>query len=100
MNKKQGTAVSHPQQIKALSGADYTREETYCATRLPVTLASTIVPDAYRSDEFHQVERERIWSGGWVCVGYTSRPGGRPGLAGGPETGEARGEADDWEPAT
>ncbi|MBL9213846.1 MAG: aromatic ring-hydroxylating dioxygenase subunit alpha [Opitutaceae bacterium] len=63
----------HPQRPRELSSADYTSEETYRATRLPVTLASTIIPDAYRSAEFHHLEQERIWSGGWVCVGYVSQ---------------------------
>ena len=29
-----------------LPAVDYTREETYKATRLPVDLASTLIPDA------------------------------------------------------
>lgn len=68
----------HPQRPERLTAEDFTREDTYRATRLPVTLASTIVPDAYRSEEFHRIERERVWAGGWVCVGYTSQAA-RPG---------------------
>lgn len=52
---------------------DYRREETYRQTRLPVELASTLIPDAYRSPEFHQVEQERLFGTSWVCVGYTSQ---------------------------
>lgn len=63
----------HPQKIRPHTREDYTRESTYAATRAPVTLASTIIPDAYRSREFHDVEQERVWSGGWVCVGYASQ---------------------------
>jgi len=70
---KNGSQPVHPQQTRALSAQDFTREETYRATRLPVTHASTIVPDAYRSDEFSRIEQQRIWAGGWVCVGYTSQ---------------------------
>ena len=55
------------------TAADFTKEDTYKATRLPVNLASTIVPDAYRSSEFYEIERQRVWAGGWVCVGYTSQ---------------------------
>jgi choline monooxygenase len=51
--------------------ADYAREETYRATRLPVELASTLIPDAYRSPRFYEQEQDRVWAGGWVCVGYT-----------------------------
>src|SRR6185503_7359185 len=68
-----GSKITHPQQIRKLTSEDYTREETYKATRLPVTLASTIIPDAYRSEEFYRIEQQRIWAGGWVCVGYTSQ---------------------------
>lgn len=51
----------------------YTREETYRATRLPVEEATTLIPDAYRSPEFYAVEQQRVWSAGWVVVGYTSQ---------------------------
>ena len=58
--------------------SSYTLEETYRATRPPVDRALTLNPDAYRSPEFYAVEQERVFSKGWVCVGYTSqveRPG-------------------------
>jgi choline monooxygenase len=58
-----GTARAH----------DYTREETYRNTRAPVELASTLIPDAYRTAAFYEVEQERVFSRGWVCVGYTSQ---------------------------
>jgi choline monooxygenase len=48
---------------------DYTREETYAATRRPVDLAETLTPDAYRSEAFFAVERERIFATSWVAVG-------------------------------
>jgi choline monooxygenase len=34
---------------------DYTREETYRHTRVPVDLAVTLIPDAYTSREFFDV---------------------------------------------
>ena len=71
--KRKVSQLQHPQQPATLTAADYTREQTYQATRRPVTLASTIIPDAYRSEEFHRIEQERIWADGWVCVGYTSQ---------------------------
>jgi choline monooxygenase len=52
---------------------DYLREETYRATRLPVDHASTLIPEAYRCPQFYAAEQERVWSRGWVCVGYTSQ---------------------------
>ncbi len=71
--KKNGSHTTHVQPVRALTAADYTCEETYKATRLPVSRASTIIPDAYRSEEFYKVEQDRIFSKGWVCVGYTSQ---------------------------
>ena len=51
---------------------DYTAPETYAPLRRDVEQALTIHPDAYRSDEFHRIELERVWSRSWVCVGYAS----------------------------
>lgn len=49
----------------------YAREETYAATRLPVDQASTLIPDAYVSAEFHAFERDRIFARSWVPVCVT-----------------------------
>ena len=49
----------------------FTRAETYAATRLPVELASTLIPDAYVSEEFHALERERVFARSWVPVCVT-----------------------------
>jgi choline monooxygenase len=49
----------------------FTEAETYAATRLPVELASTLIPDAYTSPEFHALERERIFAHAWVPVCVT-----------------------------
>jgi choline monooxygenase len=46
----------------------FLREETYAATRLPVDLASTLIPDAYVSDEFHALELETIFGRSWIPV--------------------------------
>lgn len=56
-----------------LAAVDYTAEETYRATRLPVDLASTLNPDTYRTQGYYELEQQRVWAGGWVCVGYTSQ---------------------------
>ena len=53
--------------------ADYTREETYRHTRPPVEWASTLVPEAYHSREFHALEQERVFASSWVTVGCTSQ---------------------------
>jgi len=71
----QAAPHSFARPTRILSAEDYTREETYRATRLPVNLASTIIPDAYRSQRFYEVEQDRLWSKSWVCVGYASQVG-------------------------
>lgn len=57
----------------SLAAADFVIEETYASTRLPVERATTLIPDAYRSQAFHDIERERVWAGGWVVACYTSQ---------------------------
>ncbi len=47
------------------------QESTYRATRLPVDLASTLIPDAYTSAEFHALEQERVFGTAWVPVCVT-----------------------------
>lgn len=68
-----GTTRTDRQPLRQVSPGDYTREETYHGTRLPVELATTLIPDAYRAPEFLALEHERIFTQGWVCVGYTSQ---------------------------
>jgi choline monooxygenase len=46
----------------------FTDPQTYAATRLPVNEASTLIPDAYTSEEFHALERELIFARAWVPV--------------------------------
>jgi choline monooxygenase len=49
----------------------FTREETYAATRLPVDLASTLIPDAYTSPEFFVLELDAVFGRSWVPVCVT-----------------------------
>ena len=53
---------------RPLSREALSREETYAATRLPVDRASTLVPDAYTSPDFHALERERVFERSWIPV--------------------------------
>ena len=62
-----------PYRPHRFSAADYTREETYRLTRPPVERASSLVPEAYHSPEFHALEQERVFAGSWVTVGCTSQ---------------------------
>src|SRR5262245_12971580 len=59
--------------LRVAGASDYTCEETYQATRRPLELASTLIPDCYREIDFHDIERERVFAAGWVCVGYTAQ---------------------------
>jgi choline monooxygenase len=52
---------------------DYTNEETYKHTRASVDLAVTLIPDAYSSREFFEIEREKVFASSWVVVGFTSQ---------------------------
>lgn len=57
---------------------DYRSEAIYKETRLPVEYASTLIPDAYRSPEFFDQEREEVFGRGWVAVaarGELNEPG-------------------------
>jgi choline monooxygenase len=53
--------------------ARFTEESTYRATRLPVDLASTLLPDAYTSPAFFALEQEKVHADSWVAVGTTSQ---------------------------
>jgi choline monooxygenase len=53
--------------------APFEQESTYAATRPPASVARTLVPDAYTSDEFFALERERVFGRSWVAVGCTDR---------------------------
>ena len=46
--------------------AAFTDEATYAATRLPVELASTLLPAAYTSGEFYSQEQERVFATSWA----------------------------------
>jgi choline monooxygenase len=52
---------------------DYTHKSTYRPLRQNVEAATTLIPDAYRSADFFDIERQRVWSRSWVAVAYTSQ---------------------------
>ena len=47
----------------------FTKKDTYRQIRLPVDQASTLIPDAYTSDEFFALEQKKIFANSWVAVG-------------------------------
>ncbi|MGH3627613.1 MAG: aromatic ring-hydroxylating oxygenase subunit alpha, partial [Sciscionella sp.] len=58
---------------RPLPAEAFTAETTYRATRLPVELASTLIPDAYTSPEFFALEQRRVFATSWVAVGTTDQ---------------------------
>lgn len=50
----------------------YRSEATYKETRLPVELASTLIADAYRSDEYFTEETIQLFGRSWVAVATVS----------------------------
>ncbi len=57
---------------RPLAREAFTRPETYAATRLPVDLASTLIPDAYTAADYFELEQQRVFAGSWVGVAMTS----------------------------
>ncbi|MEM9776195.1 MAG: aromatic ring-hydroxylating dioxygenase subunit alpha, partial [Chloroflexota bacterium] len=53
----------YPESFKA---EDFLKEETYKHTRAPVELALTIIPEAYTSEEFYDLEQKQIFQNSWV----------------------------------
>jgi choline monooxygenase len=51
----------------------FTREETYAATRRPVSAAQTLLPEAYTSRTFFALERERVFGSTWVAAGCSAQ---------------------------
>jgi choline monooxygenase len=56
---------------RPISADAFTDPATYTATRLPIEEASTLIPDAYTSEAFHALERERVFARSWVPVAVT-----------------------------
>jgi choline monooxygenase len=51
---------------------DYRSESTYKETRLPVELASTLLPDAYRSAEYFTAEQAQLFGRSWVPLAVSA----------------------------
>lgn len=57
---------------RPLTSEDYLREETYRYTRNGVESAFTLIPDAYTSPEFFELEQQKVFASSWVPVGCIS----------------------------
>ena len=51
----------------------FTREQTYAATRRHAAVARTLLPQAYTSDEFFAIERDRVFGQSWVAAGCAAQ---------------------------
>lgn len=51
----------------------YLSPETYAATRRPVDWAATLIPDAYRSPEFYELEQQQVFRTSWVAAGLAAQ---------------------------
>src|SRR3954463_14445332 len=67
------TKLEHATPPMGAHAEAFTHEETYAATRRPVSLAETLLPDAYTSEAFFALERERVFASAWVAVGCSAR---------------------------
>jgi choline monooxygenase len=67
------TNADHTAQSVDARAEAFTREETYAATRRPVSLAKTLLPEAYTSEAFFALERERVFGSSWVAVGCAAQ---------------------------
>ncbi|MBN9733764.1 MULTISPECIES: aromatic ring-hydroxylating dioxygenase subunit alpha [unclassified Pseudonocardia] len=66
------TAPGDALPARPVDPALFTEESTYRHTRLPVELASTLLPDAYTSPAFFALEQEKVFASGWVAVGFVA----------------------------
>jgi choline monooxygenase len=57
---------------RPLAREAFSEPATYAGTRLPVDLASTLIPDAYTSADYYELEQQRVFAGSWVGVAMTS----------------------------
>lgn len=65
-------APSYRRTVDRLEAQDYLRAETYRTTRRPVELATTLIPDAYTSESFYDLEQARVFAKSWVYVACRS----------------------------
>lgn len=55
---------------------DWTADATWAGTRRDIRSATGLPAAAYTSDEFHQIERERVFERAWVCIGLADEVAG------------------------
>ena len=59
----------HPDMGFVADGVDFLNPASYAECRKPFGLAASMPRAAYISDIFQNLENEKIWTRGWVCIG-------------------------------
>lgn len=65
-------APTYRRSVQRLSPETYTRPETYRNNRPDVSMAMTLIPDAYTSEPFYNIEQEKVFAKSWIVVGCLS----------------------------
>ena len=55
--------------LSASPAADWTTEDAWIGTRRPILEAHALPADAYASEAFFALERDRVFGTSWVCIG-------------------------------
>ena len=58
--------------VQRLNPEDFTKPETYKNNRPDVSMAMTLIPDAYTSEAFYEMEQELVFAKSWVLVACLS----------------------------
>jgi choline monooxygenase len=67
--RREASSMNREPHARGAGPHAFTQEETYAPTRRPVSLAATLLPEAYTSEDFFALERERVFGSSWVAVG-------------------------------
>jgi len=66
------TMPTYQRSVQRLPTEAYTRPETYRNNRAHVSRSMTLIPDAYSSEPFYELEQEKVFATSWVAVGCLS----------------------------
>ena len=69
---------TYQRSMQRLRPVAYSQPETYLLNRAQVEMAMTLIPDAYTSVDFYDMEQERVFAKSWVyvaCLSDFKKPG-------------------------
>ena len=61
--------IAHPELGYFDEGVDLTDPQLYARSTEPFGRAQVLLPTAYRSKVFADLEDEKVWTRTWVCIG-------------------------------